>query len=354
MSNPHCECQIAGWCARHQMNKPEHLFLLCKGLANSIDGGRKYWIAWEQGMIGATRPPDPITNPPPFCVHARPRNSIADGLHLATAGLIAASSGNHKNQQAVIDHWIPTNIEPIAPVTLATPVRHLTCHLWPVNGYGTWQWNCDHLLANAALFNGRRVVAIVESPEAASADEVKEYLKGFTDEFIVLKNNKTFREVVSWITMLERLEPYQSENDVTFSCHGKCCRHKIGVADSGHTIFSWAKAMYDTCLDWESVAPLLRTHATVGSFRKNGVTRRGGFGPWHYTGAFYWWRNRDAYKRNWRYVPNAFFGTEAWPGWLFTRAESAYLVKDNVGDLYQMDYWNTEIQPELDKIKKQL
>jgi hypothetical protein len=32
-----------------------------------MDCGRKYWIAWEQGMLGATKPDDPVTDPNPFC-----------------------------------------------------------------------------------------------------------------------------------------------------------------------------------------------------------------------------------------------------------------------------------------------
>ena len=67
MTNPNCVCPVAGFCNRHKIDKSEHLHSMCKGVAPTVDCGRKYWIAWEQGMLSATAPPDPVTNPPSFC-----------------------------------------------------------------------------------------------------------------------------------------------------------------------------------------------------------------------------------------------------------------------------------------------
>lgn len=229
---------------------------------------------------------------------------------------------------------------PLDVVSLEHAVRHLTFHLWPVAGYGAWQWNCDWLLRHAELFNGRRIIAIAESAETDRADAVKEYLKGFDAEFIVVPNNTKLREVATWLPMLELLKPYQGISDVTFSCHGKCVRHKLTHESStGSTIFEWTRLMYETCLDWDAVRPLLERHGTVGSLRRTSGTMQGngGFGPWHYSGTFYWWRNRDAFRRSWRAVPQQFFGTEAWPGWMFRASEAGVVFGDNVGDLYTRD-----------------
>ena len=68
MPNPNCVCEMAGYCQRHQINKSDHLHQMCKGIAPTVDCGRKYWIAWEQGMLGATRPADPVVNPDHFCL----------------------------------------------------------------------------------------------------------------------------------------------------------------------------------------------------------------------------------------------------------------------------------------------
>ena len=57
--NPNCECEKSGFCERHKMYKGEHLYNLCKGIADTSDCGHKYWRAWEQGKLGATAPENP-------------------------------------------------------------------------------------------------------------------------------------------------------------------------------------------------------------------------------------------------------------------------------------------------------
>lgn len=324
------------------MHKNDHQFAMCRGVAPTVDCGRKYWIAWERGMLGATAPANPVTNPAAFCTKSRGAgDQVARTIQVLTAGLVKPC-GSCKDRQATLNHWLPSTVDPILPVSLDNATRHLTFHVWPVADYGAWQWNCDFLLANADLFNGRRLVSIAVGGPTDHPDKVREYLKDFTTDFIIVKNSTSLREVVSWLPMLDKLEPYQSENDVTFSCHAKAVRHKLSEQSAeagGSTLFRWTRMMYETCLDWQAVQPLLETHGTVGSFRRFSAHQTGkhGFGPWHYSGTFYWWRNRDAYKRNWRYVPQRFYGTEAWPGIMFKQEESGVLFADDVGDLYTND-----------------
>jgi len=236
---------------------------------------------------------------------------------------------------------------PSEVIDLANATRHLTFHIWPVKGFRAWQWNCDRLLKAAPLFNGRRIVSIVTDSQSDSADEVKDYLKDFTDEFIVLKNNAKLREVVTWLPMLDRLKEYAGPSDVTFSAHAKCVRHKTTEENKGSTIFRWTEAMWEACSRWDIVRPLLESHGTVGAFRQFGGLK--GFGPWHFTGTFFWWRNREAFQRDWRKVPQAFMGTEAWIGMLFEPHEAAVMIADNVDNLYVMKYWEAEIEPQLQR-----
>jgi hypothetical protein len=39
---------------------------MCKGEAPTSDGGWKYFVAWEKGLLGATAPQFPQESPPPF------------------------------------------------------------------------------------------------------------------------------------------------------------------------------------------------------------------------------------------------------------------------------------------------
>lgn len=65
--NQHCECPLAGYCSRHKIHKSLREHALCRGIADVSDGGLKYWLAWEQGKLGATAPKEPILSPQSFC-----------------------------------------------------------------------------------------------------------------------------------------------------------------------------------------------------------------------------------------------------------------------------------------------
>lgn len=246
-------------------------------------------------------------------------------------------------------YW--TRVVPEAPPVVKTaeftePVRrNFIMHIWPVSGHGAWQWNCDQILQRASLFNGKRVVAIVTSKETDSAEAVKEYLCDFTDEFIVLPNNPTLREVLTFVPMLEKVQSTEP-NEVTFSCHAKCVRHRVGVDDPRTPIFRWTQVMYESCLDyWPVVREQLTTKAMTGDFKRYGEFKTTGNHRWHYSGTFYWFRNRDVFSRNWRNIDQQWFGTEAWPGLMFRGDETGCLFMDNADDVYQQHYWTEKIEP---------
>jgi hypothetical protein len=48
---------VAGFCTRHQIKKGERSHQYCKGVG---DKAYDYWLAWEQGRLGATAPASPI------------------------------------------------------------------------------------------------------------------------------------------------------------------------------------------------------------------------------------------------------------------------------------------------------
>jgi hypothetical protein len=236
----------------------------------------------------------------------------------------------------------------VEPIDTSDLVRNFQMHIWPTAN-GAWRWNCDEVMRRAGLFNGRRIVAIATDKSSCSADEVKEYLNGFTDDFIVVANNPQLREVVSWIQLLDRqysLDP----REVTFSCHSKISRHDVSAEDDNSTLYRWTSVMYETTLDhWDLVQEQLSTKAITGSFKRYGMFGTPRNHRWHYSGTFYWFRNRDVFQRDWKKVDQKFFGTEAYPGLLFHQEDAGCLFLDNTKDLYKLDYWNSEIQPALER-----
>ena len=352
--NTLCECPYSGLCARHGVNKTLREHDLCRGANCTAAQSERYWTAWEEGRLSGQSAP--VAVPKEFVKFREPRRDAGFGDWMSrqiTRFTGVTPCGGCKGRAAWLNHWFPADLPAVEPVDLDDAVRHVAFHLWPVAGYGAWQWNCDRLLAHANLFNGRRIVSIAIDSSTDDAETVKHYMRDFTDEFLVVGNHARLREVVTFVPMLEKLEAYQSPQDVTLYCHGKCVRHRLAADATGTTIFKWAEAMWETVPQWERVRPLLENHATVGSFRRQGTPQPNGWGPWHYSGTFYWFRNRDAFRRNWRYVPQQFYGVEAWPGLMFRPEEAACVFADNVQDLYQWDYWNTQIQPQLEAWRQQ-
>jgi hypothetical protein len=349
--NHHCTCPEPGFCERHKMMKTQREWELCRGTAsNSPTCGKTYWLAWERGQIGATAPPDPVLDPEGFCDRAKGLgDTVAKAIKVATAGIVQPCGGC-KQRAATLNHWVPAASAPVERLDLSEPlIRNCTFHVWPVKKAGAWRWNCDQLMRRADLFNGKRIVAIVHDSQSEHPDAVKEYMRDWTDDFIVLGNNPKLREVVTFVPMLERLESLDA-NELTFCCHSKAVKHRVNPTEPGTTLFRWAAAMFETCLDdWDHVRQLLQDNAMAGSFRRFGQFKTHRNNAWHYSGTFYWFRHVDVFQRNWRYLDQKFFGTESWPGHMFKADETACIFADKVDDLYQLPYWNSVIQPQLDE-----
>lgn len=362
-----CECPVAGFCQRHGIEKTAHWHKLCKTRI-------EFWNFYEQGIGPGQKKPNgqPVDM---SCAHRGERLRIGEcdlcgikGQPFDVMSCAVHGECSHTRKHSKVKSCIacdertaiekprqmesnPVGMPTLPPrVDLSNARRHIMFHLWPVAGNGIWQWHCEQLIKRAELWNGRRVVAIVESSESDSAGDVKKSLANFTDEFIVMRNDPNLREVLTWFPMMRRLREFDTERDVTFCGQGKCVRLNAGALDNSQEATArWTRAMYETCLSWRHVLPLLERYKCTGPFMKYMTPTDGGWGPWHYAGTFFWFRNRDVFARNWEEVPAQFFGTEAWPGRLFYRQEVACIACDDVGDLYDAGYWDSHIDPLLEK-----
>jgi len=229
----------------------------------------------------------------------------------------------------------------------AGDVRHLTYYVYPAGPW--WRWNLDELRKRIGLFNGRRLVAVATDEGSAQAGEVKELLAGDGCEFLLYRNDPGKREMVAHLDLLQRLQDYQVDGDVTFYGHAK------GVSSHlyGAGVRRWIEEMYRGNLDcWPAVQRALRTHATCGVFRRILSPAPAAHVPWHYSGSFRWVRNKDLYSRNWRAIDMNWYGPETYPGMQFTLAESACLYGEfaygGVG-LYLESTWSEWVQADCEK-----
>jgi hypothetical protein len=382
------------------MNKNAALFSMCKGIANSPDCGRKYWIAWERGTVGATAPETPVLNPPQFCNE----HGLSPGFvpctgcstpssvkkpsvlqHAASAaqafarfvgdGFRTVSEEEQSERMAVCEtcplnqdgvcsgcgcvlkyktqarlegcpasKWFPS-LHQSRP--LVNPVRNLIMHLLPVASNSNWKMNLHELRARMGLFNGKRILAIsVESRDnvegrnlkTVTADEVIEYCKCIGLEWTKIDAFPNHSSLREVATFPYLMESVKSvdPNEVTFACHGKSTTH----SENSITV-QWANRQYRVCLDqWEFVQSALERYSMAGAFRKFGDFATPGNNRWHYSGTFYWFRHDDVFSsQKWRTIDQQFFGTESWPGLLFRPEQTACLFGDNAGDLYQSSEW---------------
>ena len=103
-----------------------------------------------------------------------------------------------------------------------TSRRHLLYYVFPVQG-SNWRWNCDQVLANLSLFNGRRVVAVGTSSNKFTLDSVQEVVEYLGPSFDVIEvpQRKRLGEVLAFPDLLKRVKNFVSPEDYTLYCHAK-------------------------------------------------------------------------------------------------------------------------------------
>ncbi len=229
-------------------------------------------------------------------------------------------------------------------------IRHLTYHVWASNRGDSWQWNLEQLAKRWGLFNGKRILGVVHDKDSRPPDEVIRFAESLGihfDHHIIKPNQPKLREVVTWLPMLELLQPQSAgANEVVFSAHAKGQKYE----DPKHTR-DWTDLMYQSCLDdWASVYNALRTSLMAGSFKEFGL-----LGKWHnwaFSGTFFWWRLTEIGKRNWRSVDQWFAGTESWPGKMCDPRETACLFLNDSRRMYDQQYWHDVVWPEWAKYQE--
>lgn len=273
---------------------------------------------------------------------------VAAGIKLATFGMMKPCIPCQRRQEFLNDIRLRDIIPFLSPraITEDTP-RNLIMHIWPTNNRA-WQWNLDQVINRRHLFTGKISIGVAVGPNTASVDTVREYAQalGPGAEFFSVANNPRIREGATFQKLLESVS--KEKDAITFFCHSKGARHGESFLNSGSTIHQWTEAMYSSSLDrMDVILEQLASFSMTGPFRRFGNFKTPGNHRWHYSGAFYWFRNADVFERNWQRMDRLFFAVESWPGLMFKPEEVACCFADDCGDLYKMDYWAAEIQPQL-------
>lgn len=200
-------------------------------------------------------------------------------------------------------------------VTLpAQTTNHLIYHIYPriYNNVSHWRHNVEQLTKPSRwqLFNGLKRIAIVTDKNTEPIETVQQF---FADrvgdcgiEYIVQKNNPSQREVATFINCLKPIANYKGESDLTFSAHAKGIKYSedLAVRKEESAVWKWIQWMYTTCLDqFDVVKRHLSAFPFAGSFKRYGQFQLPKNFKWHYSGTFYWMRNKTLFeKKDWNRI----------------------------------------------------
>jgi hypothetical protein len=224
----------------------------------------------------------------------------------------------------------------------AMPRRNLLYHVWPARD-SIWQWNIEQLKQRIDLFNGHRIMAIMQDQRSDPAEAVIAKLEGNGFDFIV-RPNHPYGEAVTFPEMLNHVASRDS-NEITFYGHAKGVKYG---ADVTHAVKRWAEVLYRVTLDdWCSVWTQLQRSVCTGAFRMVGRFRaHHNVGDWHYGGGFFWIRHTPVFSHGEFPVPAFYGGVEAWLGMHFKRDDTGCLFLDELRQLpYHESFWRELGEP---------
>lgn len=233
------------------------------------------------------------------------------------SGLWVCETCEHKPEALV-------HIEP--PRYPAITVRNLIYHVCPLAENDAWRANLRQLSRRWDVFNGRRVLAIVQGAGMRDAAEVREFLDSLGcegREELILPNDRELREVATFLPLLLSVANTNA-HEATWYGHTK------GNSTRGNreACEYWRNAMYHHLLDRaEDCLERLTGCAAVGTHKMewsgkgpypSGLQR----GNWTFAGTFFWFRHDRVFSRaDWRNVPMDRYGAEAWLAGMFASRE---------------------------------
>lgn len=238
-----------------------------------------------------------------------------------------------------------------APVVSPPFIRNLIYHIYPVKG--KWYWHAEKLRRRISLFNGRRILAIAYDGNTDPPSVVKEAFADMGFEFIEVENNPNLREVQSFPLLFGAVSKLTGPDQVTLFAQAKSV-----TRDLGSPCQLWTDVMYETCFDyWPVVESLLCAHPVVGSFKKlgRGWPSHESLSDWHYSGSWFWFRNKDLFERDWQRIDKFWAGIEPYPSLHFPPSQAGtifYEAPVPQMNLYSWKTWNERVQPAYDKWKR--
>lgn len=193
-------------------------------------------------------------------------------------------------------------------------------------------FNIRHLLTYLPKFNGKKVININYDNLSQAEGFVNKAFNDFSDiDFFFTDNASTSgkHELVPFINKLMPAVESTDDNEYTFYGHTKGISH-YGSQHETQVLY-WANIMYYKNLsNFDLIENILQKYCCCGTLKINQPLSVLSFVKWHYSGSFFWLKNKEIFSRDYRshYSKNK-YGIEGYPAWHFG-TEQAYGIPPNL------------------------
>lgn len=236
----------------------------------------------------------------------------------------------------------PIHLEQVPLKIVEAPKKYnLLYHITPI---GNYKWNIEKLLQYWNVFDyGRKAIAIATGKDFDAPEKVIDLFPSQNNtQFFTVDNHPELRETHSFPSLLLKASEWTVDSS-TFYAHTKGVTRKDDPA-----ITLWTEILYyynlhnielvQKSLDQFPITGCCKRHGKFSNFPKEST--------YHYSGTFFWFRNKDLFERKWIQVPPMRYGTEAYLSLLFKEREAGCLWGNKFHNGYDWNYMKTLVQNE--------
>lgn len=251
------------------------------------------------------------------------------------------------NKLAVASEECPEGYWPYGEITR----RNLLFYLLPLrHSLKVWQWHVEQLRKHLPLFNGRKIITVATPGDGnkLAIESIEDVREAFGEdaslvEFIERPNDSTLWEMPAFAEMLGLVKS-TDRHEASFYFHAKGVRRAKQDA-----IRLWCEEIYRHNLGRaDDAMEALRYWKAAGIARSPTTPGKGALGydcGWHFAGTGFWFRHDALFALDgWKEIAPHSHAVEAFLGTQFRSDEVFCLAHDNVGSVYDADYWRAAIE----------
>jgi len=225
------------------------------------------------------------------------------------------------------------------------PIYNLIYHLCLININPIVYFNIREIKQHLHKFNGKKIINVNYDDLNIAQNFIQTNFSEYQDICFVFTDNssvKTAYEILPFINKLMPMVYSLNDNEYTFYGHSKGVTKYYTSANLACLL--WAYTMYNRNLtNFDYISTILKNYSCCGTLKIDKPIGPLHFVPWHYSGAFFWFKNKDIFSKTWQNFYHDRFGLEGYLG-MHIDSKMAYAISpkfiDGYENPYEMKNWN--------------